>query len=154
MNEYYQTLPKKRLGVGVLLFNAKGELLIVKPVYKDHWSVPGGVVDENESPRQACLREAKEEFNLELANLEFACVDYLPAGSERDESLQFLFDGGVLSDHQIETIQLAKNELSEYRFADKNEAISLLSERARRRLAECFKLLKKRRGVYLKNGGV
>lgn len=59
-NQYYKGLPKKRMGVGALFLNDKNEILIVKPSYKDHWSVPGGVVDENESPRQACIREVKK----------------------------------------------------------------------------------------------
>jgi len=28
---------------------------------KDHWSIPGGAVDDNESPKQACAREIKDE---------------------------------------------------------------------------------------------
>jgi ABC-type methionine transport system ATPase subunit len=39
--EYAAVLPKKIIGTAVLLFNTKGELLILKPDYKDGWLVPG-----------------------------------------------------------------------------------------------------------------
>ena len=48
--EYAKMLPKKQVGTAVLFFNAKEELLILKPNYKDGWLVPGGSSDENESP--------------------------------------------------------------------------------------------------------
>ena len=48
--EYAALLPKKQVGVAVLLFNSKNELLIVKPDYREGWLVPGGVTDEDESP--------------------------------------------------------------------------------------------------------
>ncbi|MFH0988218.1 MAG: NUDIX hydrolase, partial [Parcubacteria group bacterium] len=66
MGEYLDSLPKKRMGAGVLFLNEQKELLIVNPTYKDHWAVPGGSVEENESPRQACLREIKEELGIEV----------------------------------------------------------------------------------------
>ena len=45
---YYSTLPTKRMGAAVIFFNQKKEILIVKPTYKDHWSLPGGTVNKNE----------------------------------------------------------------------------------------------------------
>ncbi|MHB1163149.1 MAG: hypothetical protein ACYCZZ_01290 [Minisyncoccota bacterium] len=44
--EYAKMLPKKQVGTAVLFFNAKGELLIVKPDYKEGWLVPGGSCEE------------------------------------------------------------------------------------------------------------
>jgi 8-oxo-dGTP diphosphatase len=41
--EYAAVLPKKQVGTAVLLFNTKGEILIVKPDYKEGWLVPGGI---------------------------------------------------------------------------------------------------------------
>ena len=54
---YYQRFSKKRIGAGVLLFNENNELLIVKPIYKNYWSIPGGVIDKNETPKNGCIRE-------------------------------------------------------------------------------------------------
>ena len=56
-NAYYESLPKKRMGAGCLFFNERNEVLLVKPTYKPGWEIPGGVVEDNESPKQCCQRE-------------------------------------------------------------------------------------------------
>jgi ADP-ribose pyrophosphatase YjhB (NUDIX family) len=57
---YQETLPKKRISAGCLFFDDRGRLLVVNPTYKDTWEIPGGVVEENESPREAVIREVVE----------------------------------------------------------------------------------------------
>lgn len=49
--KYSDTLPKKYMASGALLFNEAGELLILHPTYKDRWEIVGGIVEANESPR-------------------------------------------------------------------------------------------------------
>jgi len=152
ISEFYKNLPKKRMAVGVLFFNEKEELLIVKPVYKNHWTLTGGVVDEIESPLQACVREAKEEIGTELQNTKFLCVDYTTAQEEKNESLQFIFYGGILNRNQITNIKLADGEIGEFRFAKVEEAIPLLSEKLGKRLPKCIESIKSGTAVYLENG--
>ena len=62
---YQRSLPKKRMSAGALFFDEAGRLLVVEPAYKSNWEIPGGAVELNESPRQACVREVKEELGLE-----------------------------------------------------------------------------------------
>ena len=64
------------MGAGCLLFNSEDEILIVKPTYKDYWTLPGGVVEQNESPRDACMREVKEEIGIEIVPKRLVCIDY------------------------------------------------------------------------------
>ena len=150
-NQYYKGLPKKRMGVGALFFNDKNEILIVKPSYKDHWSVPGGVVDENESPRQACIREVKEELGLEIDNVEFLCVDYVSVIPEKSENLQFIFFGGKLTPERINSIKLSPDEIAEYKFTSVDEALPLLSEKLSKRISLCLTILKNNKGLYLED---
>ncbi|MDD5567511.1 MAG: NUDIX hydrolase [Patescibacteria group bacterium] len=152
IKNYYQNLPKKRISAGALIFDEQGRLLIVKPTYKDHWSLPGGVADENESPRQACLREVKEETGLSLGQLEFICVDYFYPKEEKSEALHFIFSGGILQPGQIENIKIPKDEISEYRFVEINEASRLLSENFKTRLPKCLEALQKGQAIYLEAG--
>src|SRR5512146_1882310 len=91
--DYYKSLPTKRMGTGVLFFNVKGELLIVKPNYKEGWSIPGGVIDANESPRAAGFRETKEEIGIDIDEVQFLCVCYSLNDWPKTESLQFVFNG-------------------------------------------------------------
>ncbi|HKY05979.1 MAG TPA: NUDIX hydrolase [Blastocatellia bacterium] len=150
MGEGNKEHPKKRIAVGAMLFNERGELLIVKPTYKDHWSLPGGVVDEHESPAAALAREIEEEIGLRVSRFEFVCVDYIKDGD--DESLQFKFDGGLLSDEEIARIKLQADELSEYKFVDSQSALEFLSPNQAKNTPICLEALKKRVPVYLEGG--
>ncbi|MCX6716138.1 MAG: NUDIX hydrolase [Candidatus Taylorbacteria bacterium] len=132
MKEYYAKLPRKRMGAGVLLFNRKHELLLVKPNYKDYWNTPGGTVDKDESPREACIREVKEEIGLKLTKLDFLCVDYLPDINGNGESVQFVFNGGVLTNEQIDKIKLEKKEIDAHLFVAVHDALSMLGPMAKR----------------------
>lgn len=151
---YYQNLPRKRMGVGVLIFNEQDELLLVKPVYKDHWSVPGGVIDENESPKNACYREIKEEIGIDIRKLKFICVDYLKNNPEKGESLQFIFYGGNLKKEQINKIRIKADEIGEYRFIKINKLFELIGTESNlgKRLVGCLVAIEKNCAVYLEDG--
>ncbi len=127
--EFYKSLPKKRMAAGVLFFDDEGKVLLVKMSYKDGWGIPGGVVEENESPRSGAIREVKEELNLtiEAESLTLVCLGYIGKEGVKTESLQFTFYGGVLSPESIRNIVLPKDELTEFRFFEKKEGLTLLS---------------------------
>lgn len=148
---YYKTLPKKRMGVGALILNEKDELLIVKPIYKDHWSVPGGVVDENESPRSACTREVKEEIGLDIESPRFLCIDWTSPTPEKGESLQFIFFGGILQQKQINKIKLQADEIGEYKFLPLEKALPFLSKKLKHRIPKCLESMKNKTALYLEN---
>ncbi|PIQ91619.1 MAG: hypothetical protein COV70_02730 [Parcubacteria group bacterium CG11_big_fil_rev_8_21_14_0_20_39_22] len=75
MNNYYKNLPRKYMGSGALFSDTDGKILVVKPTYKDHWEIPGGVVEQNESPLFTCLREVKEELNITISGVRLLLVD-------------------------------------------------------------------------------
>lgn len=150
-DNYYQTLPKKQMGAGVLIFNENDELLIVKPTYKDHWSIPGGVIDEDESPRNACIREVQEEIGLNIENPKFLCVDYTSLTPDKSESLQFIFFSGVLKREQIKEIHLAPDEISEYQFLPIDRALPFLSEKLKHRIPKCLEAMKNKTAIYLED---
>lgn len=49
-----------------LVLCSNGKVLMVKANYKDHWTFPSGIVDANESPKAAALRETFEETGIEI----------------------------------------------------------------------------------------
>lgn len=61
-------LPYRR-GVGALLFNAQGEVLVARRIDTpgDAWQLPQGGVDRDEKPRQALFRELEEEIGTRNA---------------------------------------------------------------------------------------
>ncbi len=149
--EYHKSLPKKGMGSGVLFLNTKNELLILKTTYKEHWTIPGGTVDKDESPRDAVVREVKEEIGLDISTPKFLGVSYKPNNGYGD-CLQFNFYGGVLTDADIKSIRLQGDEIAEYKFLGIDEAASLLSPSLRRRLPKLVEAIKNNCPAYLEDG--
>jgi len=49
---------------GVAIFDEAGRLLLARHVHDGLWATPGGGVDPGESPREAAIREVREETGL------------------------------------------------------------------------------------------
>ena len=110
--------PGKRMAVGSLLHDGDGRLLIVDPTYRRGWSIPGGMIGRNESPRRALEREVEEEVGLRRSPGRLLCVDYLAAAGTRSEAVMMIFDGGVLTPDEIARIRLPRIELKGHAFLD------------------------------------
>ena len=70
--------PKRELagyrpGIGVLLFNSEGLALVGRRIRMPEglakWQMPQGGIDTTENPRQAALRELREEIGTDRANI-------------------------------------------------------------------------------------
>lgn len=120
--KFLATLPKKRISVGMILLNEKDQILIVKPRYKDHWTFPGGVVDKDESPWEACKRETKEETGLDIKPKKLLVTVYVNKKKYNDESLNLIFYGGKLDKKQTASIMVEEKEISEYKFININDS--------------------------------
>jgi 8-oxo-dGTP diphosphatase len=55
-----------------LVFNDRGEILLLKHLFRpgSGWGLPGGFIEAGEQPREALLRELREETGLELEQIE------------------------------------------------------------------------------------
>jgi 8-oxo-dGTP pyrophosphatase MutT (NUDIX family) len=146
---FYESLPKKRVSAGALFLNEQGQLLLVNPTYKPQWEIPGGVVEQDESPRQACIREVQEELGLVRPLERLLCVSYVPASPTRPDGLMFIFWGGTLFLGDIVQIQLPSLELSEYRFVDPVEAPQLLTSRLSLLVQSSLEILPTAQTLYL-----
>ena len=139
MEKYIKLLkkfPQKRIAVGVLLFNKKGEVLILKPGYKDGWTLPGGVVEKGESLIDAALRETKEELGIKVKILKCLAVDFTKKqlANYADESLQILFLGDTLSDRGVNKIKIDNKEIVDFKFVEMKIALKLLNKYLSKRL--------------------
>jgi len=150
--DYTATLPAKRIGAGALFFDDADRVLLVKPVYKDDWEIPGGVVEANESPWTACCREIKEELGLSRTPRRLLAIDWLPPLADRTEGLMVVFDGGRLTRAEIAKITVPSDELRGYEFCALAEAARRLSPRMTRRLTACLAARETGAVAYLENG--
>ena len=59
---------------------------------REYWVIPGGHIDEGETPEQAAVREVKEETNLDIYDLTLLWEDekgYVFKAKFKDGELQF-----------------------------------------------------------------
>lgn len=98
------------------------------------------------------FREIKEEIGLDVLDLKFLCVEYKSAKEGKDENLQFIFQGEILSSSQIKRMKLPAKELNEYKFVKPEEALLMLNENLKNRLEKCLKYIDKNKAIYLENG--
>ena len=147
--EFYENLPKKRMASGAIFFNEKMEILVVKPTYIDDWSIPGGIVELNESPAEGCRRELKEEISLDIKLKDLLIVDYYNGTETSTESLNFIFYGGILNASSINEIKLPPEELENYKFINVERIEAYLSGRLLRRVKQAIIALDEKKTLYL-----
>ncbi|KUL23807.1 NUDIX hydrolase [Actinoplanes awajinensis subsp. mycoplanecinus] len=140
------------MGAGVLLSDPAGRALIVEPTYKDHWEIPGGVVEADESPYAAAARELTEELGLAIRPGRLLVTDWVPPVPGRTEGLMLLFDGGVLPDEQAGRIRLPADELRSWAWCTGPEAATRLSGLLARRLTAAIEARAAGTVAYLEDG--
>jgi 8-oxo-dGTP diphosphatase len=152
--DYTATLPRKRMGAAVLLSDEAGRVLLVEPAYKPYWEIPGGAVEADESPRDAAVRELKEELGLTCSPGRLLAVDWVPPRPERTEGLMLVFDGGILPAADEAAISVPPDELRGWAFCTAVEAGERLSPLLARRVAACTAARATGQTVYLENGSL
>jgi ADP-ribose pyrophosphatase YjhB (NUDIX family) len=113
--QWYAQLATQYAAAGALFTDPDGKVLLVKPNYREYWTLPGGMVDHGETPEHALRRELKEELGLDLAVGRLLVIDWASAYARRPRPIvYFLFDAGVLDPGT--DIRLQEAELDEYAY--------------------------------------
>jgi 8-oxo-dGTP pyrophosphatase MutT (NUDIX family) len=148
---YYASLPRTRGAAAALLVDDLGRVLLVKPTYKDGWFLPGGVIEEGESPLGACVRECEEELGLTPSLDGLVCVDWGPPRGDVDAVNVFVFAGSITTD-EIGRIRLPPDELSDHVLVPPAELGGLVPSHVGRRMAPSLRAAAEARTVYLEDG--
>ena len=144
-------MARPRMAAGVLIRNGAGEVLMVRPTYKDGWDIPGGYVEPDESPAAAAARELLEELGLDRPVGRLLVVDWAPHPAEGDKIL-WIFDGGTLADADLPGLTLQADEIGEARFQPASAFESLTVARLARRLHLVVKASATGRTIYAEHG--
>lgn len=146
--KYIESLPKKRMGAGVIIRNKEKKILMLKPSYKETLEIPGGVVEKNESPYQACKREVKEELGINVEVEKLLCVDYNSAKEILTESLMFIFYGGEIEEDKI---KIDNNEIVAFDFLSLTEIKEKTETQLYKRIEKSILALEANQTYYLEN---
>jgi 8-oxo-dGTP diphosphatase len=131
---WFASLPGIVIAAGALITDGQDRVLLVKPNYRDLWSLPGGICEFGEPPHLACQREVDEEVGLQITPGRLLAVDWIqPHGAEIRAIMHFVFDGGQVPGGSQIVVQ--ESELDGFSFADRAELPSLLPPRALDRIS-------------------
>jgi 8-oxo-dGTP diphosphatase len=112
---WFAQLPSMFGAAAALFTNPAGQILLVRPNYRDHWLLPGGILEHGEAPHEGCRREVSEEIGLDIEPGPLLVLGWAaPEGARPKPIVIFVFDGGVLAEDT--PIRLQEAELDEYRF--------------------------------------
>jgi 8-oxo-dGTP diphosphatase len=125
---WHASLPGVIVSAAALIGDGAGGVLVVKPNYRDHWTLPGGICEFGEAPRAGCAREVTEELGIEADLSALLAIDWQPAqemyGPTARPAVFFIFDGGILP--SLSGIRLQAEELDDCRFAPASDLEALL----------------------------
>jgi 8-oxo-dGTP diphosphatase len=157
-DQYVASLARKRMAATAFFRDDQGRVLVVNPVYKPVWDLPGGAAEADESPHAACRREVAEELGLDRPPGRVLAVDWVPARTiGRDQVLLpdgviVVFDGGILSPGEVKEIVLADGELAGFEFVTADEATARVTPLLACRIAACLAAVDAGTVATLENG--
>ena len=121
--QWFDVFQKRVSSATMILENESGEALIVKANYKEYWTFPGGMIDTDETPLQAAVREVSEEVGLAIDPATVRFVAIVDRKSSFLETYQFIFKASLAHD-QLTHIHLQTSEIDEYALVSKAQVAS------------------------------
>ena len=117
------------VSAAALISDGDGRVLVVKPNYRDYWTLPGGICEFAEAPQAGCIREVTEELGVAVRVSRLLAVDWqLPQdiyGPQARPAVFFIFDCGVLP--TLSQVRLQADELDDCLFAAEPDLGALLA---------------------------
>ena len=120
---WMSTLEKRMSSAAIALYDAAGRVLVVKAHYKHYWSFPGGVVDAGETPRQAAVRETKEEVGVAVEADALAFCMVIDRVSTLAQTYQFIFEQQI-SAASLDTVAIDNSEIEAYALVTRDDIIN------------------------------
>lgn len=147
-------LPAKRVAAAALIRDRTGRVLFLDPTYKQDWVLPGGVVEAQEDPLSGCARELLEELSLERVPGRLLVVDWMPLHGVWGDSLQFIFDGGLLEPEHLAELTLQVEEVRSAQFVTPAQAQPHIRPSMFRRLGAALDAVEAGHTHYLRYGRI
>ncbi|WP_405432043.1 NUDIX domain-containing protein [Micromonospora sp. NBC_00617] len=150
---WYANLASFYAAAAAFITDPDGNVLLVKPTYRDHWAFPGGYVDDGEYPHDACAREIQEELGISVVVGDLLVVDWAPPAGERPRTIiSFTFDCGSIAN--LDGITLPRQELEDAAFYSPRGAEQCLPDNVASRVRAAMSARNRHAPLYLAGGSV
>ena len=145
-------LPRKRAIGQMLVRDRDDRVLLCQLTYKPDWDLPGGVVEVNESPRDAVGREIEEELGLTIPAGGLVLTDWLPPWSGWDDALCLVFDGGEHDPGVLDDMVRQEREIRDAAFCTLEEVRERCADFTARRVESAVANLTGGSPAYTESG--
>lgn len=109
--------PTWSAGAAAVVERDDGRWLMVRPVYRKGWGLPGGFIDRNERPAEAVHRELREELGIDVV----LDPDPWMVHDSIHRRLDTIFMARLVDGIDPDSIEVQTPELDEFGWFDPNE---------------------------------
>lgn len=127
-------MPLKRLISHVVMTDPDGRVLLCQTTFKKDWELPGGIVEDGESPVLAARREVKEEIGIDIETGRLLALDWLPPYLGWSDAIEVLYDGGEHDSGLLERLVYEPREIRRADWFTVDELADVVSPLNARRL--------------------
>lgn len=121
---WIDSVEKRMSSAAVWCVTPDGRLLVNKSNYKRHWSIPGGIIDADETPKAAAIRECAEEMGIALDPDDVTfCAIIDRVSHTLGHTYQFVFCADITNE-QVDNIVLQASEIDEYALVTRDEIMA------------------------------
>ncbi|MEV6728264.1 NUDIX hydrolase [Streptomyces sp. NPDC051364] len=131
---YYAARPSPLVAATGIVLDTDGRVLVLTPSYKADLELPGGTVEDTETPEEGLARELKEELDLSVPVGRLLAVDSRRPGALGRSLIAHVHLVGPLSPEQAAAISFADGEVAAARWLPPEEAYVALPARIAPRL--------------------
>uniref|UniRef100_A0AAU2JXB3 NUDIX hydrolase n=1 Tax=Streptomyces sp. NBC_00049 TaxID=2903617 RepID=A0AAU2JXB3_9ACTN len=131
---YYAAQPAPLVAATGIVMDARGRVLVLTTSYKADLELPGGTVEDTETPEEGLARELKEELDLAVPVGRLLAVDSRGPGPLGRSLVVHVHLVGPLSPQEADAIAFADGEITEARWLRPEEAHTALPPRIAPRL--------------------
>ncbi|WP_338120303.1 NUDIX hydrolase [Streptomyces erythrochromogenes] len=131
---YYADRPAPLVAATGIVLDTRGRVLVLTTSYKSDLELPGGTVEDTETPEQGLARELREELDLGVPVGRLLAVDSRPPGPLGRSLIVHVHLVGPLSPQEAAAISFADGEITAARWLRPEEACAVLPARVAPRL--------------------
>ncbi|MBT2472170.1 NUDIX hydrolase [Streptomyces sp. ISL-66] len=131
---HYAAQPSPLVAATGIVLDQRGRVLVLTTSYKTELELPGGGVEDTETPEEGLARELKEELDLSVPVGRLLAVDSRPPGPLGRSLVVHVHLVGPLTPAEASAISFPDGEVTEARWLTPDEAYEALPARIAPRL--------------------